>query len=428
MKIILVYLPHPYLNQPNSQAPLGLLYVAAALEKKGINVGVRNCSSYATAKQAIQNIPSADIYGITVTSLELLQANRFAHLLKEKYPKSKVILGGPGTYSQEFVDWNAIDSICIGDGEIEILKICSDITKNCYKQIYIGESVDCLDNISFPARHLLKGIQGGNIFAYDKRYRKGETTIVTTSRGCPFQCAFCGAPLFTKQRRGVKFRSSQNVIDELKLIKTEFGIEQIRFSDDMFTANKKRCLDLCKKIALLDIVFRVSIRTKPFDKEIAQALYDSGCKEVSFGVESFDNNVLKLLNKGIVAIDSVKALEICRNVGLKTRILFMIRTPGQTRETVPINISYLNDVPYDIIACTSFVPLPASDIWSNPEKYNIEILSKNLDDYNFYFYGSQGENELRDVIKIKDRPLDEFNQESQIFRDYLKSTGKLNMG
>ena len=383
MKVVLIYLPHPYLKQPDAQIPLGLLYLAAVLEIQGIVVEVKNYSSNLTY-EALQDISEADMYGISITSLELPQANRFACLLKEKYPKSKVVLGGPGAYSHEFVDWNFVDSVCIGDGELEIIKICNDISDKAVRRIYVGESVEHLDDLPFPAKHLLKGPQGGNIFAYGKTYRKGETTTVTTSRGCPFQCAFCGSPFFTKQRGKVNFRSPENVVAELKHIKETYGIEQIRFSDDMFTANKGRCLELCEQIAPLDIVYRVSVRTKPFDKEVAMALCNSGCKEVSFGVESFDAAVLKFLNKGTTAADNVQALEICRDVGLKTRILFMIRTPGQTRETVSINIDYLNKVPYDIIACTSFVPLPASDIWMNPDKYGIEILSKNLDKYNFY--------------------------------------------
>jgi radical SAM superfamily enzyme YgiQ (UPF0313 family) len=426
-KVVLIYLPHPYLKQPDAQAPLGLLYLAAVLEQNKIAVEVKNYSCLLTY-QAIEDLPEADLYGVTITSLELPQANRFACLIKEKFPKSKVVFGGPGTVSKELVDWTFVDSICIGDGEEEILKIVKDVETKSLKREYIGCGMDNLDILPFPARHLLHGKQGGNIFAYNKTYRTGDTTIVTSSRGCPFHCSFCGSPYFTDQRGGVRFRGVDNIIQELKDIRSEFGIEQIRFSDDMFTANKKRCLSLCSAIKELDIIYRVSIRVKPFDKETAQALFDSGCKEVSFGVESFDNNVLKVLNKGVTSEDNAKALEICNEVGLKTRILFMIRTPGQTSKTVPTNIEWLSKVPYDIIACTSFVPLPGSDIWNNPDKYNIEILTKNLDLYNFYFFGSGGENQLQNIIKIKDRPLDEFNNETQEFRDFLKSTGKVNLG
>jgi len=161
---------------------------------------------------------------------------------------------------------------------------------------------------------------------------------------------------------------------------------------------------------------------------MAKTMFDAGCKEVSFGVESFDNVVLEILNKKSTAEDNARALEIAHEVGMTTRILFMIRTPGQTKDTVATNIQWLSRVPYNIIACTSFVPIPGSDIWINPDAYDIEILNRNLDDYNFYFFGKEGENELKNIIKIKSRPLDKFNAESKEFRDYLKETGKLNQG
>jgi hypothetical protein len=106
----------------------------------------------------------------------------------------------------------------------------------------------------------------------------------------------------------------------------------------------------------------------------------------------------------------------------------MIRTPGQTARTVPINIEWLKKVPYNILCCTTFVPIPGSDVWNNPDDYGIEILNRNLDDYNFYFFGPEGENELKDIIKIKGRSLEELNEETIYFRDYLKSTEKLNRG
>ncbi len=163
--------------------------------------------------------------------------------------------------------------------------------------------------------------------------------------------------------------------------------------------------------------------------DCTKAMKDSGCKEISFGVESFDNDVLKMLNKRTTDKDNAKALGFTEKVGIKTRVLFMIRTPGQTRHTVRKNIEWLNRVPYHIIACSSFIPLPGSDTWNNPDKYNIEILNKNLNDYNFYFYGNAGgDDNIKDIIKIKDRSLKEFNEETIEFRTYLDNTGKIHKG
>lgn len=429
MKVILIYLPHPYLARPKSHAPLGILYIASILEQRGVDVEVKNYTSFETSC-ALEDLPEADIYGITVTSLELLQANRFSEEIKKRYPKSVVGLGGPGVITDQYVDFDYIDFICKGDGEKVIFDIIDDVKKKRVSKIYVGKAVMDLDSIPYPARHLLSAEKGGSIFAYDYNYKACGSTQISTSRGCPFKCSFCTAPFFTSINKGVRYRSPQNVYDEIKSIIDNYGIRQYKFCDELFTLNEKRVFKICDLIGNLDIAWKASARTKPFNYETAKVMKQAGCKEIAFGVESFDNDVLKMLNKGTTAEDNAKALECCDRAGLKSRILFMIRTPGQTNKTVSRNIKWLEKIPYHFIACTSFVPIPGSDTWENPDKYNIEILNKNLDDYNFYFYGAADEecDNMKDIIKIKDRSLSEFNEESLEFRKYLDTTGKINKG
>jgi anaerobic magnesium-protoporphyrin IX monomethyl ester cyclase len=427
MKVGLIYLPHPYLGQPDAQAPLGLMYLAAVLEESDIECEIFNFSSSHT-HEALQKLTECDIYGITVTSFELPQANRFAYLIKELYPNAKVILGGPGTYSIEFIDREVIDSVCIGDGEITILQMCIDFNLATLQKTYQGKSVPELDKVPFPARHKLESSQGGNIFAYNKQYKGTESTILITSRGCPFKCAFCSSPYFTKTNKGVRYRSAENIRDEIVHVQKQYGVQQFRISDDMFMSNKKRVYEICELIGPLDIAWRISTRVKPFDEELVKVMYQAGCKEVSFGVESFDNHVLKVLKKGTTAEDNALAIETAKKIGMDVRVLFMIKTPGQRKETVPLNIEWLERLPYDIIACTTFIPIPGCDIWHNPQDYGVTITDRNLDHYNFYFFGKLGENKVQNIISFNDRDNDEVNKETQQFREYLKSAGKVNRG
>ena len=428
MRIGLIYLPHPWLTQPNAQIPIGLLYLAAVLERADIRADVFNFSD-GTDESAIKRLPKCDVYGITVTSLELLQANRFAKKIKEKYPYSKIWLGGPGTISNEFVDWNVIDKICVGDGERSILDMVYDTKRpnQIQTQTYESKPVHDLDDIPFPARDKLSNL-GGNIFAYNKQYDgAGGSTVLLTSRGCPFSCAFCASPYVCRKFQA---RSTENVMAEVDEIIQKYDIRQIRVSDDMFTANIPRALELSKEMGKRDVSWRISTRVKPFTRELAAGLVAGGCKEVSFGIESFDNHVLNVLKKGTTAKDNVDAMRIAKEAGLIVRLLFMIKTPGQTARTTIINRDFLEayDAYYDIIACTTFIPIPGCDIWYHPEEYGIEILNKNLDDYNFYFFSDGKENPLKDVIKIKNRALYVFNYESDMFRQYLLTTGKVNLG
>ena len=421
-------MPHPWLTQPNAQIPIGLLYLAAVLDRADIRADVFNFSD-GTDKSAIERLPKCDVYGITVTSLELLQANRFAKKIKEKYPYSKIWLGGPGTISNEFVDWNVIDKICIGDGERSILDMVYDTKRpnQIQTQTYESKPVHDLDDIPFPARDKLSNL-GGNIFAYNKQYDgAGGSTVLLTSRGCPFSCAFCASPYVCRK---YQYRSTENVMAEVDEIIQKYNIRQIRVSDDMFTANITRALELSKEMGKRDVSWRISTRVKPFTSELAEGLVAGGCKEVSFGIESFDNHVLNVLKKGTNAYDNINAMRTAKEAGLTVRLLFMINTPGQRPETIEINIKCLEEYDgyYDIIACTTFIPIPGCDIWYHPERYGVEILNKNLDDYNFYFFSDGKENPLKDVIKLKGRTLEDVSLESEIFRQYLLTTGKVNKG
>lgn len=432
MKISLIYLPHPYLNDPLAQLPLGILYLAAILEQQKIDVRVDNFSAL-TEEEAINQLQKAEVFGITVTSLELLQANKFAELIKQKFPKSKVILGGPGTFSSEYVNWEFIDSICQGEGEFTILQMINDILHNSLKTIYHGTLVKNLDILPLPARHLLNTDKlGGYIFAnhktYDKTFRmefknKGSATVLS-SRGCPFSCYFCASKVVNPVLR---FRNPRLVYEEIKHLYDTYKIKTYRFSDEMFTANKEHVKKICELIKPLGLVWRVSARVKPLSLDILRIMRNAGCVEISFGVESFDNDVLKGLNKGTTAEDNYKAICMAKEVGMMVRVLFMIRTPFQSPKTIEENIEWLSKCDYDTIAVTSFVPLPGTPIFNNPEQFGIEILNKNLDDYNFYFYGAGEKNELKDIIKIKNRSLKDLNEESEYFRKWVEDK-KINKG
>jgi len=425
--VCLIYLPKPFLKQPDAQAPLGLMYLAASLEHGNKSVIIENYASL-TDEQAIEKLPLAHLYGITTTSLEILHANIFSKKIKQKFPDAKIVIGGPGSYSQEFIDFSIIDSICHGDGEYTIHEILKDAKKNNMKKIYIGKIVQNLDSLPhLPARHQLKDVQGGNIFAYDKNYSDGQSTIILSSRGCAHQCAFCSAPKLTHSKK-LRFRSPEKVAEEIKYVKKKYNIKQFRFSDDMFTANKKRTLELCEAIGKQNVFWRISCRVKPLDDEMLKAMWDAGCRELSFGIESFDDNVLKILRKNSTHKDNANALELSHKYGFSTRILMMIRTPGQTKKTIDINKFWLKRIPYSIIACTALIPIPGCDIWYNPDKYGIEILDKNLNKYNFYMFGPDGRRKIDPIFKIKNRDINEFHQESEDFRDWLEEQKKINKG
>ena len=421
MKVCLINPPAPYLNQPGAQVPLGLLYLAAVLEEANHSVVVKDYSKFEQIK-VMEDLEDVDVYGITCTSLQLPGVNRLAEAIKVKYPFSKVFIGGPGTCTPEYVEWDYVDVAVQGEGEEAVLELLNG--KSSFRGVFQKESTLDINDISFPARHLVSEL-GGNIFAYNKNYIEGGSTQLLTSRGCPFNCSFCAAPQINRK---VRLRSVQNVLDEIDEVVQKFKIRQFRIADDTFLSNKSRTIELCKGMAKRDIVFRISTRVKPMDEESLSAMVDAGLKEISLGIESFDNTVLHFLNKNTTAVDNMHALDLCDKLNISTRLLMMIRTPFQTKDTIKYNEYFIKRVPFDIICCTHYLPLPGSDIWNNPENYRIKIIDRDLDHYNFYGYGPEGRREMGNVFEFLDRDTQEVNEESDAFVDFIESTGKVNKG
>jgi len=432
MKIVLIELPHVYLMQQKTQAPLGLMYLASVLEKNNIDVEIKRLVSL-NLKDKENFIPEADIYGISSVSLDYSSAKEICKRLKKE--NKVVIIGGyHATAEIESVKNDKIesgdflwDSVCSGEFEITILDVVRDFSLGKLKRFYFGKRVSSLDTLPFPARHLIKE-QGSDIFAYDKHYSKNKlSTVICSSRGCPFNCCFCSTRCMWGGN--VRYRSAENMINEIKHCIDEYGIREFRFSDELFTVNKKRVKELMEWFKNKRIYWKCSTRSDCVDEFVLQSMKDGGCMEIAFGVESADSNVLNVINKKSEVKDHINALKLCEKIGIETRVLMMINTPGETIDTVQKNIDFLDTVPYTCASLSVFKPLPGSPVWNNPEFFGIEIFNKNLDDYNIYMWikGELEENNSEDVFRIKSLPSIESqidNRKRMI--EYFYKTEKMN--
>jgi len=408
MKFTLINPPRSYLVNPDLRAPLGFLYLASVLENREIEVNILNLSS-----KSVENsiIPESKIYGITSTSVDIKCINSLSAKIKELYPHSTIIVGGPGAYSKEYLDYSVVDSTIMGEVEHRIDELLYDLNNNILKKEYNFGVCPNINSIPLPARHL---------------YNMKLPLNIITSRGCSFNCSFCMSPLLYNHR--VRFRDNNLVIEEIESLIDTYNTRYFIFEDDMFTLNKKRLLDICAKLSRLNITWRGMARVKPLDEEMLESMKKSGCDEIALGIESFDDNVLKCLNKGTTVKDNVRAIDLLNKFDIKLRLLLMIRTPGQTSNTMKLNKEYLSKVKYSTIACTNFTPIVGSDIWNNSSKYNINLFNKNINDYNYGLFDSKGLSELKSIFSINNRTLEEFHNETIEFREWLLNKEGVNKG
>ena len=421
--LCLINPPHEYLVDPLAQAPLGLLYVAASARDRGIRVKYVDLSAKHCKDISSADLPLADIYGITGTVLDRKGIHSVANVIRRDNPHLAIVVGGPITISRDMLDHSLIDAFVVGEGEHIIMDVIRDWPR--LKKVYQAGRIWDLDSLPFPARDLIKGSLGGSVFVN----LDGESTVISTSRGCSSACHFCSSP--TLWKRKLVYRNSVNVVREIRHVVDKHKVNQFRFSDDNVTTNKNKFIYLCDAINEMDIAWRASIRVLPNDPRMFEAMKKAGCMEVSFGVESVDPNVLEALGKRISPEDSKTAIKNAKEAGLDVRILFMTGTPGMTNKTVDIETKFLDTMSpyYDAVALTNFVPLPGTKVYDDPAACGCEILDRDIDNYSLCFFGPDGEwNTWRNLVRPVAMSINELTSEKLRMRKLVEGIGKLNRG
>ena len=368
MKKILIVVPKDSLDlDPMVYPPLGLLYIAAVLEKDGHEVNVFDMRK----DNNIENIPKADFYCFSATTPQIENEIKVS-----KYVKGTTIIGGAHASWEPDSVKKHFDSVVIGEGDNVILDIVNKdvrgiINANKTKKYDINE-------IPFPARHLMDNVVSKDLWE-GYMFRKPDSPIATTlitSRGCPWRCSFCA-----NLPQSVRFRSVENVVEEIKQIIKDYSCSHFRFLDDNFINNKSRFRKIAKQLKDLNISYRCSARSDLLDSEICGLLVSSGCKEIGFGIESGDDNVLKLIHKNERVIEHKRAIKLAKSFGIKTKAFLMAGLPGETWESIEMTKQFIEEVKPDKWIATLFTPFPGSPIYRNPADYKVEIVDKNFTNF-----------------------------------------------
>lgn len=217
-----------------------------------------------------------------------------------------------------------------------------------------------------------------------------------TSRGCPFKCIFCsqGKTFGTK----VRFRSAKSVIDEIEDIVNNYGIKHFAFIDDTLTLNNERVKQICNGILerSLDVTWEGWTRANTLNESLLRLMKKAGFVRISFGIESGNENILKIIKKGVNLKELENAYKLAKKVGLETRGSVMIGHPFETKETVKDTFRYIKKLKYcDQIFLNISTPYPGTELYEMAKsgKGGLKLLTEDFSKY--IRYGSS-------VIEVND--------------------------
>ncbi len=356
MKILLIY---PYCLEDRiydydiKAVPIGLYYIGALLKENLHSVRILNWHNINKTPGKIKDIlirERPDVIGISI-----LHANRWggieiAQIAKKLDPNVKITFGGVGAtflWRHLLSNFPEIDFIVIGEGEYTFLSLVRCIEKKNYNDIEKIKGIafrkgnkvirtedapfiEDIDSLPNPAKYF--------------RYQH-----VTSSRGCPWNCSFCGSPRFWRRR--VRFHSPDYFVEQLELLYKK-GIKFFYFSDDTFTIRKERVIEICKKILErnLHITWFAISRVNYVDEEALYWMRRAGCIQISYGVESGSEKIRDLLNKNIKTQDIKRAFSLTIRYGILARAYFIYGCPGENWETIQETIDLIHIIkPMSII-------------------------------------------------------------------------------
>ncbi len=358
--------------------PLGLMYIAAYLEKKTSHqIEIIDCPvekmGHDQLREEIKK-RNPDVIGMTAMTFTLIDVIIAAKTAKEINPKIKIILGGPHViiFPEETIKIPEIDFLVLGEGEATIKPLLENINnpdnlKKIKGLVFKQENnivntgrvdlIENLDNLPFPSRHLTHYQKYFSLLSPFK-----PVTTMFTSRGCPYQCLFCDRPQLGKNFRA---RSAKNVVDEMEACQ-KMCIKEIFIYDDTFGVDRQRVLDICSQIKerKIDIAWNIRTRVNTVDEEILKVLKQAGCQRIHYGVEAGTQKILNVLRKGITIEQVEKAFRMTKEAGIQTAAYFMIGSPTETKEDILQTIKFMKKINPDYIHVTITTPFPATDLYA----------------------------------------------------------------
>ena len=387
--------------------PLGLAYVAGALEEAGHEVRiwdgqVENIEllDYITYEDYGDSIgvpishepcPSwYDLIGITINTPSYGIVKSLCQVIKERFPDIPIILGGPHPTvmpEETLRDIPEADYVCVGEGEHLIAAIAKYGSKATYNGIIKAIPVPDLDSLPLPARHLLP-MKQYQITASRNKGHHAYTVIV--ARGCPYQCTFC----CRLHGRKVRFHSVERVIQEIELLVRDYDAKEINLEADTVTTNRKWLYALCDALIDSSLNRRISwtceSRVDTVDEVLLRYMKQAGCWQISYGVESGSQRLLDLIKKGITLRQVQYAFEATKKVGINIRAFFMLGVPTETREESYETIYFANRLRANWSQFTICTPFPGTALFRYCTEYERGRLSENYSDYRTHGGWSEG--------------------------------------
>ena len=372
----------------------GVTILTPILKKNGYDVNVLEANlenlTFDQVKEGIKEY-QPDVVGISNMSIEYWQQlHEVAKITKEVSQDIITVAGGihATTLPERLMKDTNVDFVVLSEGEerlvqlLDILNKDGDFTKmngilyreeNKLRKIpaygwYGTKNNGNLDDIYPPDltiynkperffNHQQKAVGG-------MATRRTPSAPILTSRGCPYRCSFCAAPVTTGHK--FRYRSPENVLEEIDMLVNKYGVKEIIFQDDEMFAHKKRIREIIQMIKdrNYDLIWKsLNIASWRLDYDLIKLMKESGCYQITISAESGNPRVLKeIIHKPTDIEMAKKVVKWCRELGVETHVDFVIGFPGETWDEIRDTTNYAYELDADSVKFAVATPFPATEL------------------------------------------------------------------
>lgn len=424
--------------------PLGAAYLVAAIRAHGYkDITVFNQEVYHYSnKEAIKFIEEGnfDVLGVGFYGYQQFrQADKFFALAKSLCKRPITIIGGhgPSAAPEYFMDKFGVDIVVMGEGErvlcnlLDALSAKKDLSKIAgiaYRQdgkISINESqrlVTDIDSIPFPAWDMFPMEH----YVLEKHIAAEHTDRcfpVLASRGCIYHCNFC-----YRMYKGYRLRSIENVIEEIRRLKIDYGVNHITFADENLMSTEKYAIRFAEGMikANLDVKWNCMGRLKVALPHVLKAMKEAGCRYINYGIESLDQNVLDLMNKEQKVEEAYNGVENTIKAGLYPGLNIIWGNLGDSAGSLQKGVEFLKkyNAVIQLRTIKPVTPYPGTRLFEIAVERG---LLKNVDDFYKKYLNSD-----RMTVNFTDIADNEFYQllfeaNKEVISDYYTKVANRNI-
>lgn len=340
-----------------------------------------------TISQITQDVRefSPALVGVTCWTIDRNMVWKLCAALKEAAPKAFLVLGGPHAtmYSEHIFKKTHASAVVVGEGEetfsefLEALDagknlkdVAGMVLRNEDDGVFYTAPRPPIQNINSIPRPHYAGFRHFSFSHYGGfPPLPRPTASIISSRGCVFDCNYCASVRFWGRRW--RFRTPENVLEEIKWLVEDMGVRSLYFFDDNFPVNKERAIAICEGIINNGWALKWACcsHVKMMNRELLEVMKASGCVTIDFGVESGSDKILRNINKRQTREDIEKAFGLVHEVGILPRAYLMVGCPGEDESTIDETIELIGRIkPRSSIGANILWLLPGTAVYEDAVK------------------------------------------------------------